>query len=509
MSNNKKKQGGTLTRWFRRIFFGGSRELANEMENADHSNDVEEIVSPTKRIIRGFMERKLAVAALIFVVAMFLFVMIAPLFIDNYYDSYTETTQQNIPPTMSMMSVPNELKNDIKMIDSFGSWSVGLSNAGEVYVWGATSLGTTGKDMKDIPDEVKNANIQWVAAGIDHAIAIDDKGKVYGWGANKLGQYGYFDPEEYNGIINMPEEVLNGTIDVANIKKVTCGYQASAILMNDGTAYIWGNTNAYSNLENIAALEDLVDIDFTLNYAVAINKLGSGIITGKRGLLDQYKSNIGEKAVPAKDYLKGRKIVELAATSKSVAMLLDDGSICYAGDFLESWSDRMPDLPEDEDFVEIVSGTYHYTGLTNKGNVYSWGGNILDQTKVPSNMKGVTKIFGGGYQSYAVNENHELVGKWGLKGYLFGTDSNGANIFYRIIMGGKMTMTVGAVAVIISSIIGIIIGILSGYFGGAVDMILMRVAEIFSAIPFLPFAMVLSAVTATMNIEENVKICRV
>ena len=107
MSNNKKKQGGTLTRWFRRIFFGGSRELANEMENADHSNDVEEIVSPTKRIIRGFMERKLAVAALIFVVAMFLFVMIAPLFIDNYYDSYTETTQQNIPHTMSMMSVPN------------------------------------------------------------------------------------------------------------------------------------------------------------------------------------------------------------------------------------------------------------------------------------------------------------------------------------------------------------------------------------------------------------------
>ena len=506
MSNNKKKQGGTLTRWLRRMFFGGGRELEKELAGKDHSQDVEEIVSPTKRIIRGFMERKLAVVALIFVVAMFLFVMIAPLFIDNYYDSYTETTQQNIPPTMSMMSVPNELKNDVKMIDSFGSWSIGLSNAGNVYVWGATSLGTTGKDMKNIPDEVKEANIQWIAAGIDHAIAIDDKGKVYAWGANTLGQYGRFDPDKFPDLVSMPDEIIDGTIDVANIKKVTCGYQATAILMNDGSAYIWGNKKAYTNLTSFMGRDDLIDIDFTLNYVVGLTDLATGLYTGQRGLFDQYKSNVGEKAVPAKDYLKGRKIVEVAATSKTVALLLDDGSICYTGDFLESWSDKMPELPEDEDFVEIVSGTYHYTGLTNKGNVYSWGGNILGQTKVPSNMKGVTKLFAGGYQSYAVNENNSIVGKWGLKGYLFGTDSNGANIFYRIIMGGKMTMTIGAVAVIISSVIGIIIGILSGYFGGMVDMILMRVAEIFSAIPFLPFAMVLSAVTATMNIDEDVKI---
>lgn len=505
-SGKKSGLGSTLIRWFRRMFFGGSRELAREMENTDHSQDTEEIVSPTKRIIRGFMERKLAVAALIFVIAMFLFVMIGPLFITNYYDAYTETTQQNIPPTMSMLSVPGELEKDVKMIDSYGSWSIGLSNAGKVYIWGSTSLGTTGKDMSDIPEEVQNANIQWIAAGIDHAIAIDDKGKVYAWGANTLGQYGYYDPKEFPDFVTMPDEVLNGTIDVANIKKVTCGYQASAILMNDGTAYVWGNKKAYSNLKSFVGRDDLIDIDFTLNYVVGLIEESDLLFTGKKGLYDQYKSNVGEKAMPAKDYLNGRKVVEIAATSKTVALLLNDGSICYVGDFLESWSDKMPTLPEDEDFSEIVSGTYHYSGLTNKGNVYSWGGNILDQTKVPSNMKGVTKLFAGGYQTYAVNENHELVGKWGLSGYLFGTDTNGANIFYRIIEGGRMTMTIGAVAVIISSVIGIIIGILSGYFGGAVDMILMRVAEIFSAIPFLPFAMVLSAVTATMNIEEDVKI---
>ncbi|MBP3588730.1 MAG: ABC transporter permease, partial [Clostridia bacterium] len=85
-------------------------------------------------------------------------------------------------------------------------------------------------------------------------------------------------------------------------------------------------------------------------------------------------------------------------------------------------------------------------------------------------------------------------------------DTSGADIFQRIINGGKMTMTVGAVAVIISSIIGIVIGCVAGYFGGKVDILLMRVAEIFNAIPFLPFAMILSAIMGSMTLSETTRI---
>ena len=179
--------------------------------------------------------------------------------------------------------------------------------------------------------------------------------------------------------------------------------------------------------------------------------------------------------------------------------------MCFAGDFAGSMT-QVPTLPADEDFVQIVAGSYHYSGLTNKGNIYSWGGNTLDQTEVPKNVEGATKLYSGAFQTYAVNDNDEIVAKWGLKGYLFGTDTAGANIFQRIINGGKMTMTIGAVAVIISSVIGIIIGCISGYFGGKVDILLMRVAEIFNAIPFLPFAMILSAVMGRMTLSEDMRI---
>ena len=495
-SNTNKK---SRSNWLQRLFWG-NRVSSEEVD----INKVEEIVSPGRQIVNNFFERKLAVFALCVVLGMFLFVFIGPLFMPNYYDAYTEVTQKNVPPTMSMLSVPSELKKDIKMIDSYGTFSVGLSNSGKVYVWGATKIGTTGLDIKDIPEEVKNTRIAMVAAGIDHIIAIGEDGTVYGWGNSRLGQYG-IPAEESPSIAAMPEELVNGKIDVANIKKLECGYQCSAILMNDGTLYLWGNKNSYSNIDKFLGNITFKDITFTLNYIVGLQEAGTSLYTGTRGLFGQVRSNIDGKAVNIADYLNGRKIESIIANNNNICLMLDDNSVCFAGDFQQN-SVPMATLTEGEYFIDIKAGTNYYTGLTNKGNVYSWGSNILGQVNVPKKLTGVSKIYAGAFQNFAVDENDDLVGKWGLKGYIFGTDQYGADIFQRIVNGGKMTMTIGAVAVIISSIIGIIVGCLSGYFGGKVDMILCRVMEGFSAIPFLPFAMILSAVMSQMTLSEEMRI---
>ena len=54
-------------------------------------------------------------------------------------------------------------------------------------------------------------------------------------------------------------------------------------------------------------------------------------------------------------------------------------------------------------------------------------------------------------------------------------------------------MTVGFVSVIISLIIGIIVGGIAGYYAGKVDILLMRVAEVVGSLPFIPLALILSA----------------
>ena len=116
------------------------------------------------------------------------------------------------------------------------------------------------------------------------------------------------------------------------------------------------------------------------------------------------------------------------------------------------------------------------------------------------------KLFASALQSDMVGSDNSIQQKWGCKGYLMGTDELGRDIFTRIVHGGKKTMTIGAVAVIISAVIAIIVGCLSGYFGGWVDMLLMRVTEVFGAIPFLPFALILSAILAGTNISEDTRI---
>ena len=247
MKETKKRSG-----WLRRLFRGGSKTLVED----NPSLAVEEIVSPMKQIVRGFFERKLAVIALVVLICMFILVFIGPLFMPRYYDSYTETTQQNISPGFKMMSLPSELSKDIRMIDGYGKFSIGLSNAGKVYVWGDTYDPLTKIEMADIPEAVQNHKIAYVAAGIDHAIAIDEEGHVYGWGATKRGQYTYYTPDQEiaDDVVSIPEGLANGTetVDVANIKKVACGYQITAILMNDGTLYIWGNSKSYSNMDKFA-----------------------------------------------------------------------------------------------------------------------------------------------------------------------------------------------------------------------------------------------------------------
>ena len=69
-----------------------------------------------------------------------------------------------------------------------------------------------------------------------------------------------------------------------------------------------------------------------------------------------------------------------------------------------------------------------------------------------------------------------------------------------------MTMTIGGVAVIVSSLIATVVGCFAGYFGGWVDNLLMRITEIFSSIPFLPFAMLLSQIIKNYSIGENMRI---
>lgn len=76
----------------------------------------------------------------------------------------------------------------------------------------------------------------------------------------------------------------------------------------------------------------------------------------------------------------------------------------------------------------------------------------------------------------------------------FGTDGLGRDLMTRTFYGGRVSMTVGVMVVLITSIIGISVGTVAGYYGGWIDNILMRIIDATLSLPSLLFMILLSAI---------------
>jgi len=78
--------------------------------------------------------------------------------------------------------------------------------------------------------------------------------------------------------------------------------------------------------------------------------------------------------------------------------------------------------------------------------------------------------------------------------HIFGTDEFGRDIFYRVLQGARISLTVGFVARTISLVLGLVMGIMAGYIGGKLDTFIMRLADITFAFPTLLLLIAITSV---------------
>lgn len=331
----------------------------------------------------------------------------------------------------------------------------------------------------DIPKNIQNQKIKEIAVGDKHVLALTAGNEIVGWGYNNFDQ------------TTVPSNIKS-LLTLEGVDKLYASEGYSAVLTKEKNLYLWGSINA-NKLDTLPAGTQghIVDIAASTYNLVMLLDDGTVRIAGTIG------NELGNVPVELTD--GSVKIVDVQMSFRTGIALDDTGKIHVWGS-----SDKgMMQVPEiDEKIVQISTNRNAMYALGESGTVYHWGDNALKEQSAPADLK-AKAIYSGFYQSFAV-QNDGKVAAWGNKGYLMGTDEFGRDLFIRLMSGGKITLMVGFLACIIEAAIGMTVGMIAGFKGGWVDNLLMRISEIFNSIPFMPLVITLSAFLG-MNMPSSQK----
>ncbi|MEN6419930.1 MAG: ABC transporter permease [Clostridiaceae bacterium] len=97
--------------------------------------------------------------------------------------------------------------------------------------------------------------------------------------------------------------------------------------------------------------------------------------------------------------------------------------------------------------------------------------------------------------------------QWPSAQHIFGTDDLGRDIFVRILYGARYSLIIGCGSVLIGLILGVVLGSLAGYYGGAVDQIVMRATDILYAIPNIMIAVVIVSLLGASTLNLLLALC--
>lgn len=91
------------------------------------------------------------------------------------------------------------------------------------------------------------------------------------------------------------------------------------------------------------------------------------------------------------------------------------------------------------------------------------------------------------------------------KTHWLGTDTNGMDMLTRLMYGGRVSLVIGFIVVILETTLGVVLGGIAGYFGKWVDNLIMRIVDIFYCIPSMPLVIILGAAMDAMRVDPQIR----
>ena len=142
--------------------------------------------------------------------------------------------------------------------------------------------------------------------------------------------------------------------------------------------------------------------------------------------------------------------------------------------------------------------------------ISGWGEKEPDESKVEPRVTGNQYYYivdGEEYTGYSITYDwqDDLNSLAGIsKNHWMGTDNLGYDIFSRLMYGGRVSLTIGFVVIILETLIGIILGGIAGYFGGWIDNVIMRIVDLLSCIPTIPLMLILGSALNGLGFQASI-----
>lgn len=210
-----------------------------------------------------------------------------------------------------------------------------------------------------------------------------------------------------------------------------------------------------------------------LSFAVKLEALKAYVNNEKSFTVDGTSYKLDEDG----NIIKGSDV--LAYISRFVVQSAQNG-VPISRDFKETLEEVI-DADESEFVYADADGNENTYRITYKADSKTWSVTQSTETYV--------------YDRYASPS----------KAHPLGCDTNGMDMLTRLMYGGRVSLIIGFIVVVIETVLGVIMGGISGYFGGWIDNLIMRIVDVFYCIPSMPLIIIIGAAMDAMRIDPQIR----
>ncbi len=438
------------------------------------------VLSPARLVAKRFFRNKLAIVGMILLISLFSLSFLGPIFYPyGQLDKFTAVKALELE--YAVCGEPSSFTKYL-LVDSVAAEDA--KNMTDSYIAEATKNGSDGGSV-DTRDKTATFVVSKIA---DQTYLL----KI------KRAEVFTYDAISRNATRGTPSEAVDAAIKAALESSAAStevdGIKYEVMKKSKTSASIVANYPDGSEPDAILATKltlDVIEPDFIIEpgFAVAVlqNLEKGGLFTygsAEYSIVKEAGANTKIRSASGKDVIE---VMPFSIRDR-------DGKDSLGAGFKEAFVAAVLEMKSansrEGSFVHDVP----QLDVDTKQYLYDENGNMKLESET---LRIARKEVAGEvryYASYQVRRELYDIYSPPSAEHILGTDGDGYDVFARIMYGGRISLIVGFVVVILETILGVILGGIAGFFGGWVDTLIMRLVDIFYCIPTMPIMIIIASV---------------